>query len=344
MVQHMYDSIYMAPSQVLSSLNDEDAKAWVEEFNKAIPKENPSLNDVMAARRHAWFSVKDRPSSFSFCIKASVEEIDKQKEIITVDSIKKHMDSFLSYGGNINADHGNYNVGCVWGWDPVTVKGKPGVQIWGNLFGGDLVYDKVRKAFVDGMNSVSIAGEATPGKFTCDDKGCYSRRDMTQIMEVSLTRRPVNTNATMVWYNDGASITKSEDMSLTMDVDEYIIHKSETECPILALRKSLREVGFDAHAREGGCFIPDSDIDTFLSAVKSGISCDMQFDSKLDSWGIFVPTRESRIRKAFNELNSYGGIDENGVLKSNVSESHFKRLWKEGLIEDEGDGFRLKRP
>ena len=334
----------MAPSQVLSSLNDEDAKAWVEEFNKAIPKENPSLNDVMAARRHAWFSVKDRPSSFSFCIKASVEEIDKQKEIITVDSIKKHMDSFLSYGGNINADHGNYNVGCVWGWDPVTVKGKPGVQIWGNLFGGDQVYDKVRKAFVDGMNSVSIAGEATPGKFTCDDNGCYSRRDMTQIMEISLTRRPVNTNATMIWYNNGASITKSEETGLTMDVDEYIIHKSESECPILALKKSLRDAGFDAHARREGCFIPDSSIDTFLSAIKAGVSCEAQFDPKLDTWGIFVPTRESRIRKAFDKLYSHDMIDMEGVLKSMIPESTFRSLWEGGLIEDEGDRFRLIRP
>lgn len=340
----MYDSIYMAPSQVLSSLNDEDAQAWIDEFNKAIPKENPSLNDVMAARRHAWFSVKDKPSSFSFCIKASVEEIDKQKEIITVDSIKKHMDSFLTYGGNINADHGNYNVGCVWGWDPVTVKGKPGVQIWGNLFGGDQVYDKVRKAFINGMNSVSIGGEATPGKFTCDDKGCYTRRDMTQIMEMSLTKRPVNTGATIVWYNDSASVTKSEALGLRMDVDEYIIHKSETECPILALRKSLRDVGFDAHARQNGCFIPDDGVDCYFSALNAGVDCDMQYDLKTGQWGVFVPTRESTIRKAFDELYSCGAVDESGILKSTICESKFKSLWDRGLIVEEDDEFRLRRP
>lgn len=333
----------MAPSQVLSSLNDEDAQAWVDEFNKAVPKDKPTMNDVMAARRHAWFAVKDKPSSFSFCIKASVEEIDKQKELITVDSIKKHMDSFLEYGGNINADHGNYNVGCVWGWDPVTVKGKPGVQIWGNLFGGDMVYDKVRKAFINGMNSVSIAGEATPGKFTCDDKGCYTRRDMTQIMEMSLTKRPVNTSATMVWYNDSAKVTKSEASSLRMDVDEYTIHKSETECPILALRKSLRKAGFDAHAREGGCFIPGDEL-LYASARRAGITCTRYADLGTGRAGVFVPTREYEIRKAFGELYESKMMDAHGRLNKSIPKSTFVDLWNRGLIEESDDGFRLIRP
>lgn len=337
----------MAPSQVLSSLNDEDARKWVDAFNKALTKKDPSKADVMAARRHAWFSVKDLPSSFSFCIKASVEEVDKQHELITVDSIKKHMDDFLAYGGNINSDHGNYNVGCIWGWDPITIKGKPAVQVWGNLFGGDMVYDTMRKAFINGVNSLSIAGEATPGKFTCDENGCYTRRDMRQILEMSLTKRPVNTSATMVWYNDSAKVTKSEAASdFRLDVEEYTIHKSETECPILSLRKSLREAGFDAHARKEGCFIPSKDCESlYKSARKAGVSCMKCVDVKTLSMGVFVPTKEYTIKSEFKSLYSKGYVDTQGRIAKSIPKDEFKRLWDAELIDsDEYGSFHLKSP
>ena len=86
----MYNSIYELPSQVLASLDEKDATKWMEVYNSLNPK---TEKEVKNAKKEAWKACKDLPSSFSFKIKASVDAIDKDREIIDLDSIKKHMDS-----------------------------------------------------------------------------------------------------------------------------------------------------------------------------------------------------------------------------------------------------------
>ena len=105
----MYSSIMELPSQVTASLDDKDSEAWMKAYNEAIG-EDPSLEDVMAARRTAWYSVREAPSSYSFCAKASVEAIDKQKELITLDSIIKGMDDYIKHGGPMSWDHTSYTI------------------------------------------------------------------------------------------------------------------------------------------------------------------------------------------------------------------------------------------
>lgn len=341
----MYNSKLELPSQVQASLNDEDCKTWMDNYNKAMGKvKDPTPNDIMAARKAAWFSVKDAPSSFSFCIKAAADSVDITGEVMSVDAVKKRLDSFIEYGGNINWDHQNYNIGVVWGWEPIRFESEhgemvDGVQVWGNLFGGDLVYDEARKRFTEGMNNLSIGGEAENKRFVCDEKGCYTKRDVRQLLEISLTSHPANKDATLVWYNKDASFTKSAD-EFRLSVSEYTIHKSESECPILQMRKAFREMGLDAHARRDGCFVKCADAGVVRKAMKeSGFIASPSVDG--GDVGVFVYDAESYAKSKFRQAFSEGWMDEDGVFTDSMPKSFFKSLYDAGLVFEDCGIFRF---
>lgn len=336
----MYTMISELPSQVTSSLDEKDCKKWMDVYNEMDPK---TESEVKKAKKAAWKACKDLPSSFSFKIKASVDAIDKDREIIDLDSIMKHMDSYIDYGGNIQYEHGGYHVGCCWDWEPFTEtdqfgKSMRGIYAWGNLFGGDQVYDQMREHFVKGRNSLSVAGEADKGKYQCDERGCYTRRGVKQLLEMSLCTVPANKHCKMAWYNDKASMTKSDNY-LTLQVEEYEIHKSYKECPHLALRKSLRAVGYDAHAREDGVFVPmtKEDYTGHYYLMKSHGLCSEYVDG-----GMLVTDRESAIKKAFYDLYKSKAIFPDGRIDGG-DPALFRRLLASGLVYRQDGEFYLAR-
>jgi hypothetical protein len=331
----MYNSIYELPSQVLASLDEADATKWMETYNQTNPQ---TEKEVKEAKKAAWRACKDLPSSFSFKIKASVDAIDKDHEIIDLESIKKHMDSYMDYGGNIQYEHGGYHVGCCWDWEPFTKDGMRGIYVWGNLFGGDQVYDDMRQHFVKGRNSLSVAGEADKGKYQCDERGCYVRRDVKQLLEISLCTVPANKYCKMEWYNDKAAFTKSDSV-LRMQVDEYEIHKTYRECPHLALKKALVDAGYDAHAREDGVQIMMSDADAERQATsfrKAGYCAEWNDD------GLLVTSRREFIRKSFSAMFDRGMISPDGVI-GDVHPELFHRMVRNGVLKREGGQYVLSK-
>ena len=330
----MYSNIYELPTQVTSSLDEEDCAKWMAVYNRLNPN-NP--REIKQAKREAWRACKDLPSSFSFKIKASVDAVDQDKEIIDLDSIKQHMDSYIDYGGNVQWEHGNYNVGCIWDWEPFVENGMRGMYVWGNLFGGDQVYDLMRKSFVDGKNSLSVAGEADKGRFECDERGCYTRRNVKQLLEISLCAVPANKYCRMEWYNKGASLTKSATPGFNFSVDEYEIHKTYKECPHLALKKMLKTVGYDAHARENGVFIPMSE-DMFTSQayiMKSIGLCAEPIEG-----GMMVSEGSYAIKKAFEELYANDAIYPDGRLDG-VPPNLFNRMLANKMVTRKNGEFYL---
>lgn len=334
----MYNTIYELPSQVLASLDEKDATAWMEKYNSLNPQ---TEREVKNAKKEAWKACKNLPSSFSFKIKASVDAIDKDREIIDLESIKKHMDSYMDYGGNIQYEHGGYHVGCCWDWEPFTKDGMKGIYVWGNLFGGDQVYDDMREHFVKGRNSLSVAGEADKGKYQCDERGCYVRRDVKQLLEISLCTVPANKYCRMEWYNDKASFTKSESVSsdLRLHVDEYEIHRTYNECPHLALKKSLSEAGYDAHARENGVQIlmSDADAERQVKSFRKAGYC-----AEWNDEGLLVTSRAEFIRKSFRSLFDGGYISPDGTIEGVPSEQ-FHSMMTNGVIRREKGRYVLSR-
>ena len=331
----MYNSIFELPTQVLASLNEEDCKVWMDAYNKADPK---TEDEAKEAKKEAWRACRERPSSFSFEIVASADSIDKAKDIIDLDTVKQHMDSFIDYGGNVQNDHHNYNVGVIWDWKPAkNEEGVEAIVAYGNLFGGDLVYDNMRKNFVNGMNNLSIAGEAAPGQYQCDERGCYTRRNVAQLMEISICDNPMNPYCTMQWYNDKASITKSQSV-LSLGINSYTIHRDSTTCPYLSLKKSLEAIGYTGcHARADGVHVPMSTEEFSKShskMVENGLCADYDADTGMAR----ISRRPQYLEKAFKHCYSNGFCGDDGVLTKSVPRPLFTNLYYNRLITDIGNG------
>lgn len=331
----MYQSIKELPSQVISSLSDDDALAWMNKYNESLGgNDDPSEKDVLAARRNAWYSVKDSPSSYSFCAKATVEAVDKQKELVDLESVRKLMDDYIAHAGPMSWDHSNYVIGTVWGWDDIDTENGPGIAVWGNLFKGEgPVYSIARNAFAKGANKLSVAGDATKEDRECDSThGCYVRRKMRQLMEIAVTPHPVNTYATLIWKNENA-LAKSEGITLSMD--DMMIHRSEDECPIMRLRNALRRAGVEAHARPDGVFVPCSMHAQDLSD-RTGLRMHPV------EGGVMLDTPEKVLEDEFRKSFEEGEMFYNGrLIKGAVSEERFKELWGLGLLEEDGGFFRF---
>ena len=338
----MYQSIFELPTQVLGSLSVEDCTKWLQAYNRCAPRNDV---DVRKAKRIAWHAVEKAPSSFSFRAIASADAIDKAKDIIDLESTKEHMDALIDRGGNIQNDHHNYTVGTIWDWKPckVDVDGKKvdAITVWGNLFGGNTkgdVYNNTRKAFADGMNSLSIAGNAAKGKYECDERGCYTRRIVDQLMEISITTNPMNTYCTLEWYNKDAPIAKSAS-AINLGLMEYEIHRDETTCPYLSLKRSLLDAGFkDVHAREDGVHVKASPLTFVRSAdhfTKNGLV------GRYDNGEMILNDRSHYIEKSFKECYRAGYLDNRGYFARSMPEDKFKEYAACGIVEEDEGGFRF---
>lgn len=332
----MYQSIFELPSQVRASLDETDQSVWMAAYNKLKPK---SEKDIRKAMKEAWHACEKLPSSFSFCIRATSEDIDNTQEVMDAESIKKCMDSFIEYGGNVQYEHSNFTVAVVWDWAPEEKDGVQGIKVWGNVFGGDKVYDTMRKSFVKGTNSMSIGGVSTQKSYQCDDKGCYIRRKVDQLMEISLCKRPTNRHAKLEWYNEDARLRKSDSETFSLGVTDYEIHRDYTTCPILGLKKSLQDIGYmDATARKDGVFIPMSEEEFRKSAPY------MAKNNLLPRWlgdGVLLNDRDDLLEKHFKKGLSEGYIDEKGYLLKGITREQISEMYYDDVIGLDNGRYRL---
>lgn len=351
----MYQSIGELPTQVTNSLDSEDAKAWMDAYNAIDPK---SDDEIASARRKAWEAVRNNPSSFAFDIVASVEAIDSDGEVITLDTIKSQMDEFISRGGNVQDVHGNYNIGVIYGWDDYTepTTGKPGILVHGNVFGGSgksPEYERARQEFVDGKNSLSIGGEASIEGTECGVDGCFVRRNLSELMEISLCTVPANPYAHMIWYNDKAVIKERKDESV-LKVQSVDVHKSYESCDYERVRYLLSDCSdmmkSTRISKDGFRFATDMMDELKMMDIMDSRGIMFGYDTGTNEF--VTRTYAGQIHKAFvhglvNGLsNSDGGIsdripiDELNVLKSlNMLKSVKGRLFLDASMAKEDGGF-----
>ena len=337
----MYNSINELPTQVLNALDEEDAGKWMEAYNSFDPR---TEEDVAVAKRRAWESVRNLPSSFAFDIVATVEDVDSDGELITLDSVKGLMDGYIQRGGVIQDMHGNYNVGVIHGWEDYTdpKTGYPGILVHGNVFGGsgtNQEYIRARQDFINGKNSLSIGGDATVEGYECDEERCFVRRNMEELMEISLCTVPANPYAKLVWYNDKAVIKSEGDVSLK--VSDIHIHKSYNECRLEAERRSIekgcRDAGLDAVCRvaKDGCRVRlrgQAEEVAFLADVAKGRY--VAYDRS--SQEFIVDSMAHRVEQVFKDCLRKGYIDSDGRVLPSMTIGVFKRMMSDGMLVKSG--------
>jgi hypothetical protein len=271
-----------------------------------------------------------------------MDDWDKDIEKIDIDTLLKSMDRYIKSGGPMSWNHGNYTIGHIWGYEPFEKDGMKGMKVYGNLFGGDKgIYDKVREMFVKGANSVSVAGESDTKRYECTNNTCGFRRSVSELMEIALCKVPANKHAVMLSYNEKAANTFSKSDDSIVKFNELQIHRDETTCPILKLRKALRDHGIDAHARSDGVFVA-MDSATFAKALGRFDEADLT--AKWVSGGVLLQDRDYIIEKTFREGFAKGYIDKNGVFTDDVDMDFFCESVDAGVVCREDGEFRLKDP
>ena len=342
----MYATIFELPSQVRNSFDEEDQQKFLDHYNGLNPV---TKEEVVKAMKDSWHACSKLPSAFSFEIIASADDIDNQREVIDIDSVKKHMDAFIEAGGNIQHEHGDYNVGVIYDWAPVVLKTDKGnidaVKVWGNVFGNNEVTRNARKGFIKGNNSLSIAGEATPGKYVCDSHGCAVHRDVKALMEISLCTVPSNPHCKMLKYHDGGDVSgfaksssKSDEDDMFLSIQNVTIHKSYQECPILGLARSLRQSGFDTHATDMGVMVRMSKDEYIRSLpfIKSfGLSSVYLTENAL------ISDRERMAEISFKKGYREGWVDKNGYLTSSIKKSDFIHLIERDVLCKDDKGYYI---
>ena len=335
----MYTSIFDLPSQVRNSLDENDQKVWMDTYNSFDPK-NPA--SAYLAYKKAWHACAELPSSFSFKIKASMDMIDKDREIIDLDSIKKHIDDYIQHNGNVQYEHGGYTVGAVYDWKPIKKDGVDGIEVYGNLFGGSMVYDNMRQAFIKGYNSMSVAGEADGGKYQCDEKGCYIRRTVKSLMEISICKVPANKGCTLSWYHEADKIAKSaSDDDFNLVIDEYEIHKSYNECPFLRLKKALKDIGYDAHATVFGVTVPMSR-EEFEQTLPYMKSCNLH--AIWSDGEALINDRDHLIELSFRDGVEKGYLSPDGRVLKSITKDQFEMLVDRDVLTSLNGELFLEHP
>lgn len=326
----MYGNINELPSEVRNSLDEEDCQVFLEKFNEKNPQTKEEYRDAMS---YAWNACRQLPSSFSFDIIASVEDVDSDGELISIDSLKNQMDKFIEQGGTVQSEHGNYHVATIWDWEDYTDPdtGYPGVIVHGNVFGGrgeNAEYTQARQDFIEGKNNLSIAGDASVEGYECDGARCFVRRNLSTLMEISLVSNPANPYATLQWYNDKAVVKSGQ----SMKVQNVGIHKSYNECDLEAIRKALR--GYDCEVSRGGVHVHTNDLGNVTRLIK-GIG---QVTAITGVNSIWVDSNKRILEREFRKSYSSGECNNMGVLQPTVDKGRFTELFSRNIIRKNSDG------
>ena len=124
----MYQHAFELPVDVRNCFDEKDIEVFLKSYNSMDPR---TPQEHIMALQKAFEDCAELPSSFSFHAIASVDAIDKDREKVNVDTIKKHMDAYILYGGNVNWEHRDLVTGKVWKWAPIETCTEEGTSMTG---------------------------------------------------------------------------------------------------------------------------------------------------------------------------------------------------------------------
>jgi len=154
---------------------------------------------------------------------ATVETVDKQGEIIPVDTIKKLMPLLMDRGGPILDSHTNRPVGKILSYEFKEKDGKPGVMITGKIFDHYQLDDEIWKGMKEGrIKGLSIGGKKRVGAMVerKDIEGKSGRElDIDELYEISITSQPANPEANIVSLSTAKSMEVEKKKAKDVEVE-----------------------------------------------------------------------------------------------------------------------------
>lgn len=336
-----YGSIEEIPTEVKNSLDEKDRKKWMDAYNQAIKD-----NDHETAKVIAWKSVMDAPSSFTVEFYGTVEVPDKDGELVDLASIKELSDAYISHGGLLHEDHSNVPIGTAWAWEERwnDEADAPGIVYYGNLYRGSVVFDRARERFMSGKQRWSLGGEAPRLGYECTDRGCYVRREATDLFEISLCQNDANGYAGTISYN-GTAMAKSASLA-KMTVTKYVLHRDDGTCPLQKAKKAIREIPIPlrCHIVKGRVLVKShpKDVPVLVSEM---MRKDMIFAYDTRTRTFSAMFRKDMAEQAEDDAYALGCAickNDRTYILPGIPEAKFKDWYMDNLLERDPYGWFIK--
>jgi len=356
----MYSSVASIPSEVKACLDDKDAQVWMEIYNSTFanaPKELSEKERAYMSSVSAWMGTRELPSAFSVVEWATVEDVDKDNEVVTLDKVEEHVDKYIEYGGMMSDTHTNLPLGHVWHSERAKHEksGKEGLIVYYNLRGGTMETDKGRADWMNGKNHLSIGASATVDGIQCDSTRCWTKRGVRDLYEIALCEVPANPHADVIEafpgrLNKGKGCgcdTKDKviteplllttlDRTVFLDADHCILQKV---CKILRDVKTPHVTKID-----GTHVIVKTDEDNEDKLTNDMDDAGLCYYYDLDKSHFVVKHKSDTYHRYRVECLCKGYVDRNWKLTDKMTQDMFSNLFNYDFVSKNGDKWELRRP
>jgi len=343
----MYSSVYALPKEVLACLDEADAKVWMQTYNDAFESAPEGLSDkeqVYYAQTNAWMGTRELPSAFSVEEWATVEDVDRDNELVILDKVEEHFDKYIMFGGDMQDTHSNVPLGHVWHSErrvhPET--GKDGIVVWYNLRGGTYEADKGRKEWLKGKNRLSIGASASVDGMQCDGTRCYTKRGVRDLYEISLCEVPANPHAEVIeaFVADNMAMAKSCGCNKDKKIVSPLILKTlecnvfnGMDCTLKKVVMMLRSIDVPHNIEASDTVVKArADENNQLALMEAMEDVGLLFEYDMDDDGFIVKHKADTYHKYRVQCDYEDMIDSSFKLTKNMTEEMFNKLYGYGFI------------
>ncbi|WP_457556328.1 HK97 family phage prohead protease [Candidatus Pyrohabitans sp.] len=129
---------------------------------------------------------------------ASVEIVDLEGDVISIDAFKKIMDVYLKRGGPILDEHTHKHVGKTLSYEFKEKNGRPGVLLTFQIFKDYSIDDQVWEEIKSGKKrGLSVGFKPLEQVQKCTPEMCRNEIKEIELFEVSVVQMPANPEATI---------------------------------------------------------------------------------------------------------------------------------------------------
>lgn len=179
------------------------------------PAEQSTFRDVYNATgsfEQAWNVVGKSDNVRWFNIWATIQQKDRQNEMMSVEGLTDVMPFYLGIGGPIYYEHHAAEIGTAFKGEPCIhpEKNLPAIKLTAACYIDTQLADKAWEGVKSGeFRGASIGGNALRQYWKCDDKSCFNFIEKMEWFDTSLVRRAANPGSGVIDFNMKAKSLES---------------------------------------------------------------------------------------------------------------------------------------
>jgi len=299
---------------------------------------------------------RELPSAFSVEEWATVEVVDRDKEVVILDTVEEHVDKYIEFGGDMTDTHTNLPLGHVWHSERRThpESGKDGIVVWYNLRGGTYETDNGRKEWINGKNHLSIGASAGFDGMECDGAQCYTKRGVLGLYEIALCETPANPLADVIeaYVADNMAIAKScgckkepvKGQIVLKSLECHVFSNAES-CTLQKVAKIMHTISVPHELIVTGNVVKayaneEHQLPLMMAMDDRGLMFD--YDAKDDSF--IVKHKIDAYHRYRAECMFKGYTTGDYRLTDKMTKGMFTKLYDNDMITKNRGGWELKRP